>query len=88
MFDQFDNSGAIDVKVDGSVLEEKSSFKMLGSTFSSKLDWSSYIFSIAKTASKKFGALIHSMKFLPPEFALIYHMAIPGILLSYLGWCL
>ena len=32
------NLGAIDVKTDGSVLEEKSSFKMLGLTFSSKLD--------------------------------------------------
>ena len=35
----------------GSILEEKSSFKMLGLTFSSKLDWGSYIISIAKTAS-------------------------------------
>ena len=49
--------------MDGSVLEEKSSFKMLGLTFSSKLDWDSYIISIAKTVSKKIGALIHSMKF-------------------------
>ena len=56
--------------MDGSVLEEKSSFKMLGLTFSSKLDWSSYIIFIAKTATKKIGALIHSMKFLPPEVAL------------------
>ena len=55
--------------MDGSVLEEKSSFKMLGLTFSSKLDWGSYI-SIAKTASKKIGALIHSMKFHSPEVAL------------------
>ena len=39
---------------------------MLGLTFSSKLDWGSYI---AKTASKKTGALIHSMKFLSPEVA-------------------
>ena len=37
---------------------------MLGLTFSSKLDWGSYIVSIAKTASKKIGALIRSMKFL------------------------
>ena len=43
---------------------------MLGLTFSSKLDWGSYIFSIAKTASKKIGALIRSMKFLSPEVAL------------------
>ena len=32
------NPGAIDVKMDGPVLEEKSSFKMLGLTFSSKDD--------------------------------------------------
>ena len=44
---------AIDMKMDGSVLEEKSSFKMLEFTFSSKLEWGSYIISIAKTASKE-----------------------------------
>ena len=49
LFDWSNNTGAIDVKMDGSVLEEKSSFKMLGLTFSSKLDWSSYIVVIAKT---------------------------------------
>ena len=43
---------------------------MLGLTFSSKLDWGSYIISIAKTASKKIGALIHAMIFLSPEVAL------------------
>ena len=56
--------------MDGTVLEEKTSFEMLGLTFSSKLDWGSYIISIAKTASKKVGALIRSMKFLSPEVAL------------------
>ena len=70
LFDRSNNSGSIDVKMDGSVLEEKSSFKMLGLTFSFKLDWGSYIISIAKTASKKIGALIRSMKFLSPEVAL------------------
>ena len=43
---------------------------MLGLSFSSKLDWGSYIISIAKTASKKIKALILSMKFLPPEVAM------------------
>ena len=43
---------------------------MLGLTFSSKLDWGSYIISITKTASKKIGALIHFMKFLSPEVVL------------------
>ena len=69
-FNWSNNNGSIDVKMAGSVLEEKSSFKMLFLTFSSKLDWSFYIISIAKTASKKIGALIRSMKFLSPEVAL------------------
>ena len=66
-FDWSNNNGSIDVKMNGSVLEEKSSFKMLGLTFSSKLDWDSSMISIAKTASKKSGVLISSMKFLSPE---------------------
>ena len=69
-FDQSNNNGSIDVKMDGSVLEEKSSFKMLGLTFSSKLNWVSYIICIARTASKKIEALICSMNFLSPEVAL------------------
>ena len=69
-FDRSNNTGAIDAKMDGSVLEEKSSFKMLVLTFPSKLDWGSYIISIAKTAFKKIGALIRSMKFLCLEVAL------------------
>ena len=68
-FDRFNNNGSIDVKMDGAVLERKS-FKMLGLTFSFELDWGSYIIYIAKTASKKIGPLIHSMKLLSPEVAL------------------
>ena len=62
LFDQSNNTGAIDVKMDKSVPEEKLSFN--------KLDWGSYIISIAKTASKTIGALICSMKFLSTEVAL------------------
>ena len=47
------NTGAIDVKTDGSALYEKSSFKMMGLMFSSKLYWGSHIISIAKSASMK-----------------------------------
>ena len=43
---------------------------MLSLTFSLKLDWGSYIISIAKTASKKTGASIPSMKFFSPEVPL------------------
>ena len=52
--------------------EEKSFFKMLGLTFSSKLDWGS----IAKTASKKIGDLTCSMKFLSPEVVLDLYKSI------------
>ena len=48
LFDRSNNNSSIDVKMDGSVLEEKSSFKMLWLT-SSKLGWGSYIIPIAKT---------------------------------------
>ena len=41
--------------------------------FSSKLDLGSYIISIAKTASKKIGALLRSMKFLSPEVTLFLY---------------
>ena len=41
LLDRSNNTGSIDVKVDGSVLEEISSFQMLDLTFSSKLDWGS-----------------------------------------------
>ena len=53
LFDQSKNSGSFDVKMDGSVLEGKSSFTKLGLTFSSRLDRGSYNISIAKTTSKK-----------------------------------
>ena len=44
--------------MNGFAVEEKSFFRLLGLTFSSKLDWGSYMISIAKTASKKIGTLI------------------------------
>ena len=73
LLDQSNNTGAVDVKIHGSDLEEKSSIKLLGLNFSAKLDWGSYIISVAKSASKKTGALICSMKFLSPEFFLYFY---------------
>ena len=64
LFDWCNNTGSIDMKMNGSVLEEKSSFKIF------KLYRGSYIISIAQTASKKIGALIFSVKFLSTEVAL------------------
>ena len=54
LFDRSNNTGSIDVKMDGSVLEEKISFKMLGLTFFSKLDCGSCIIFIAKTVTKNY----------------------------------
>ena len=82
-FDWSNNNGSIDVKMGGSLLEEKSSFTMLGLTFSSKLDWGSYVICIAKTASKKIGALIRSMKFLSPEVALYLYKSTMRPCLEY-----
>ena len=68
----FDNSNSdhLDIKMGASLLDEKSSFKMLGLSFTSKLEWGSYIDTIAKTAAKKIGALGRSIKFLSPEVIL------------------
>ena len=75
--EQSNNINVINVKMETSVLEEKSSFKMKRLAFSSKLDWSSYIISIAKTASKKIRALIRSVKFPFPEVVIyLYKSAI------------
>ena len=46
---------------------------MLGLTFSFKLDWSSYIISNTKTASKRIGALIFSMKVFSLEVVLFLY---------------
>ena len=51
--DQSNKSNVINVKIDGSVLEQKSSLAISRLTFSSTLDWSSYIVFIAKTTPMK-----------------------------------
>ena len=61
LFHWSNDSGVIDLKMDELVLEEKSSFKMLGLSFSSKLDKGSFIISIVKTASKKLGASFYKI---------------------------
>ena len=71
-FDRSNNSETIDVKMNGSVLEKKSSFNKLELTFSYKLNWGCHITCTAskKTPSKKTGTLIRSMVFLSPDVAL------------------
>ena len=83
LFDRSNNSGTIDVKMDSSVPEEKLPFKMLGLSFSSRLDWGSYIFFIAETVSKKIGALTLSLKFLSPVFVLYLYQSIIPLYMEY-----
>ena len=52
-FDWSYKTDAVYVKMDWSVIEENSSFKMLELPFSSKVNLGSYIISIAKSTSKK-----------------------------------
>ena len=69
------------VKMDGSIHVERSSFKMLGLAFWSKLDWF-----IAKATSKEIGAMIHSMKFI-----CLYKSTLRPCMENCclrLGWCL
>ena len=56
---------------------------MLGLTFSSKLDWGSYIIPFAKSASIKIGVLIFSMKILSPEVALYLFKATIQLYVEY-----
>ena len=56
---------------------------MLGLIFSSKLDWVSYIISIAKTASKKIEALIRTVKFLSPDIALYLYKSTIRLCMEY-----
>ena len=96
LVDRFNNIGVIGVKMDRSVLKKKSSFKMRGLAFSSKLDWGSYITSfalrsyitsIAKTASKRTRTLIPPTKFLSPEGALyLYKSTIWPCMTVFMSW--
>ena len=68
-FDRSNNTGDNDVKMNGSVLKEKSNIKMLWFILSSKLNWGYYIISIARTASKNW-SFDSFYEVLSPEVAL------------------
>ena len=88
--DQSNNTVAIAVKMDGSVIEEKSSFKMLWLNFSSKLNWAVKLFLLLKLPPRKLKPW-----FILQTFFLLRLLCISrnlpytmhGILLSHLGWC-
>ena len=56
---------------------------MLGLSFSSKLDQGSYFISVAKTASKKIGVLIRSMKFFSSDVALYPYKSVIRPFMEY-----
>ena len=81
LIDRSNNCSSIDEKMDWSVFDETLSFKMLGLSSSCKLDWGSYIISIVKTAAKKIGAMIHSMKFMALYCCLTWNTWMSGLVL-------
>ena len=52
-FNWSNNTGAIDVKMDGFVLDEKLPFKTVGLTFSSKLGWALTLSLLLKLPPRK-----------------------------------
>ena len=87
-FGQSKSCSAIHMKIDGSFFDEKLSFKMLGFSFSSKLDWRSWIVSIHKLPPRNLRLwFLLPCLFLQSLFFIIYHSTLYGILLSCLGWC-
>ena len=76
-------------KLDGSVFEETSSFRMLILSFFSKFEMSFFIISIAKTASQRIGAVIRSIFFLLRllciSINLPYGLAWNTVVM--VGWC-
>ena len=77
--------------MNGFILKGKWSLTILEQSFSPKLDWGSYIVSIAKTFSNEIEILSSCMKFLSPEvvflFLQIYHNTLHGTLFPWLLWC-
>ena len=53
LLDQSSNTGAIDMPIDGSIYLVEIPFKMLGFSFSFKLDWGCCTVSVAKMSPKK-----------------------------------
>ena len=59
------------ISMNGKQLEESDSLRLLGITFTPKLDWKSYVQSIAKQASQRVGSLFRSQRYLTKD-ALLY----------------
>ena len=58
------------ISMAGHALEERPSMKLLGISFTSKLDWGSYLIGLAKSVSKKVGAILRCRSFLSAEVIL------------------
>ena len=64
LFEQCNDTGAVDVKMDGPVLEEKSSLKMPRLSFSCRLDWALTLSLLLKLPPRKmvnFGRCLSEM---------------------------
>ena len=73
-FNRHRDYSTIPVNMNGIELAESASFRLLGLTFTPKLDWKPYIQSIAKQASQRVGSLYRSQRFLTPETILLLYV--------------
>ena len=89
LLDRSNNSVAIDMWMDGFILEKNDLLRYWSNL--SKLNWiRTLILTIAKTVSKKIESLISCLKFLCLEIVLLqrYHTTWYGKLFSCLCWCI
>ena len=66
---------ACPISMSGKQLEDSDSFRLLGVTFTPKLDWRPYIQSVAKQASQRVGSLFRSQRYLTKESLLYLYKA-------------
>jgi ribonucleases P/MRP protein subunit RPP40 len=70
------NNLDLPISMNGDVLEESSTLRLLGLTFSSDLSWKPYIKSIAKLASAKVASLYRARHFLTPDSILYLYKSL------------
>lgn len=64
---RYKNSETTPISMSGEVLQESTSFRLVGLTISNDFSWNEYITSVAKKASMKVGTLYRARNYLSPE---------------------
>jgi len=65
-----------EIYMDGNILPDHSSFRLLGLPFANDLSWRNYFLTIAKAAAIKLGSLYRAKQFLSVVAILLYKSSI------------